>query len=242
MNARGVRVVGYYETSVSMATWGVSYFCNVLEMKPVIFYYKYKDGLHNNQEKQQVIWNRFGAEIIINEKPNMQKLHEAVSRKEFEKLYPTGEFLPAGLKFDYTVEEVAKQVHLVPPEALGGTIVICCGSGMMTAGVLTGLSELGISQDVIGVIVHPKSKENLKKFVISKSYLDPFHRMNFNIVEYGYEYTEQEKCEVPFPCCPYYDRKAYKWMIDNYDKLKQPVLFWNIGSSYTYYNKEDLLK
>ncbi len=83
MKARGVREVGYYETSISMATWGVSYFCRELGMKAVVFYYKYKDGLKHNQEKQQKIWKKFGAEVHINERPNMQKLHEALSRKKF---------------------------------------------------------------------------------------------------------------------------------------------------------------
>lgn len=237
IKSRGIREVGYYETSVSMATWGISFFCQILGIKPVIFYYRYIDGLKHNQEKQHQIWKRFDAEVHINKQQNMQKIHEAVSKKKFNKMYPDGEFLPAGLKFDYTVEEVAKQVHNVPAEALGGTVVICTGSGMMAAGVLTGLSELDISQDVVGVIVHPKSKSNLKKFILSKSEMDPFHRIKFNIVDHGYEYTEQENCDVPFPCCPYYDRKAYKWMIDNIDKLKKPILFWNIGSSYVYYDK-----
>lgn len=241
MRARGVHEVGYYETSISMATWGVSYFCHLLNMKAVVFYYRYIDGLKYNQEKQQQIWKKFGAEVHINDRPNLQKIHESMSKKRFLDMYPNGEFLPAGLKFDYTIDEVTKQVHNVPDKALGGTVVICAGSGMMIAGVMNGLSERNISQDVIGVLCHSdKNKLNMKKFVISKSSLDPWHRIKLTIVDHGYDYTDREDCEVPFPCCPYYDRKAYKWMIDNFDKLRKPVLFWNIGSSYIYYDKEFL--
>lgn len=241
LKSLGIKEVGYFETSISMATWGVSYFCQELGMKAVIFYYEYKDGLKHEQAKQQKIWKKFGAEVHRLDKANMQKVQESVSKKKFLKIYPEGEFLPAGLKFDHTVTEVAKQVKLVPKKTLGGTLVICAGSGMMTAGVIKGLSDLGIQQKVIGVIVHPKSRENLKKFIIKKSIHDPFYYPDLKIVDYAYEYTQRENCDVPFPCCPYYDRKAYKWMIDGIDRLKKPILFWNIGSGYYNYSIDYLL-
>ena len=37
---RGIDTVGYFETSISMATWGISYFCKLLEMKPIVFCYE----------------------------------------------------------------------------------------------------------------------------------------------------------------------------------------------------------
>jgi hypothetical protein len=35
--------------------------------------------------------------------------------------------------------------------------------------------------------------------------------------------------DCPFPCNRYYDKKAFKWMVDNIDSIIQPVIFWNIG-------------
>ena len=62
IKSRGIETVGYFETSISMATWGVSYFSTLLEMNPPhIFYHRYKDGLKNEQKKQQIIWEKFGA-------------------------------------------------------------------------------------------------------------------------------------------------------------------------------------
>jgi hypothetical protein len=53
---------------------------------------------------------------------------------------------------------------------------------------------------------------------------------NLHLLDTGYQYTDKEEIEIPFPCNVYYDAKAYKWTIDNIDKLKKPVLFWNTGA------------
>ncbi len=236
MKSRGIDTVGYYETSVSMATWGVAYLCQELGMKAVVYYYKYKDGPKYNQEKQFKIWKRFNVIVHINKQPQMQKIHESMSKRKFLEKYSKGEFLPAGLKFDQTVQEVSKQVENVPKKALGGTIVICTGSGMMASGVLNGIYKYSNKkQNIIGVIVHPKSVTNLKKKIIKRVGVLPIllnNRINFKVIDYGYIYTKREDCKTEFSCCPYYDKKAYKYMVDNYKQLKKPVLFWNIGSEY----------
>jgi len=45
-----------------------------------------------------------------------------------------------------------------------------------------------------------------------------------------HEYPDIENMHCPFPCNPYYDRKAWKWLIENYTDLQKPILFWNIGA------------
>lgn len=237
IKSRNIKTVGYFETSISMATWGIGYFCKLLNIHPVVFYYEYKELAHN-RAKQHEIWEKYNIETHKLEKPNMQKIQEAVSSKLFAEIYPEGEFLPAGLKFDQTVDEVAKQVQIIPDEALGGTLIICTGSGMMAAGVLRGIIDRGISQTILGITIHPKNTENMKRFILKKSNVGEFDfvatKSKLQIINSGYEYTQKEECNVPFPCCPYYDRKAYKYMLDNMKSFKKPVLFWNIGAPYNF--------
>ena len=41
--------------------------------------------------------------------------------------------------------------------------------------------------------------------------------------------NNEENIHTEFSSSIYYDKKALKWLDDNYNKLEQPVLFWNIG-------------
>ena len=40
-----------------------------------------------------------------------------------------------------------------------------------------------------------------------------------------------EDYEVPFPCNGTWDRKAWKWLEHNIEKLEGNILFWNIGGN-----------
>lgn len=90
----------------------------------------------------------------------------------------------------------------------------------------------------------PKSLENMRKRIMTMAGQDKELPKGFNLLnkksvksslflyDIGYEYTQREKCECPFPSNEFYDRKAWKWLLDNYEKLKAPILFWNIGSDF----------
>jgi hypothetical protein len=45
----------------------------------------------------------------------------------------------------------------------------------------------------------------------------------------GIDYYSQEKIDTPFPSSIYYDKKAWRWLTENLEKLQDPVIFWNIG-------------
>ena len=53
---------------------------------------------------------------------------------------------------------------------------------------------------------------------------------NWSIVSAGYDYYDAEERPVPFPCHPYYDAKAWRWLESHLDEIPGEVLFWNIGS------------
>ena len=68
-----------------------------------------------------------------------------------------------------------------------------------------------------------------KAGVVPYSLLKPI-KPRMRVIDYNYEYRYKEEVDCPFPCNPYYDRKAWKWLLDKLPKLKQPILFWNIGA------------
>jgi 1-aminocyclopropane-1-carboxylate deaminase/D-cysteine desulfhydrase-like pyridoxal-dependent ACC family enzyme len=235
LQTQGVDTVAYMETSISMASWGISYFANVLGMKSVIYYPKYKQGLKHEQKEQLKIAHKFGAKLFPIEPPNMLKINFYTARKHFHKNFE-GQMLELGLPFDETISEVVQQVDMLYSECLGGTIVVCAGSGTMAAGILRGL---GLRSDikyqrVTATLIAKKKTDVMYNNIFNKSHLTAFDlaRINLKVEESDYDYSDAEFCECPFPCSPYYDRKTYKWMLDNYDKLEKPILFWNIGSSF----------
>jgi len=235
LRSQDIDTVAYMETSISMASWGISYFTSVLGMKSVIYYPKYKQGMKHEQKEQLKIAHKFGATLYPIEPPNMLKINFYKARKHFHENFK-GQMLELGLPFDETIAEVVMQVDMLQPEHLGGTIVVCAGSGTMAAGILRGI---GIRNDVkyqrvIATLIAKKKTDVMHNNIFTKSHLTAFDlaRINLKVEESDYDYSDAEFCECPFPCSPYYDRKTYKWILDNYEKLEKPVLFWNIGSSY----------
>lgn len=235
LKQRGVTTVGYMETAISMAGWGISYFCQKLGMKAVIFMPQYKNGLRHNQLFQLGQWRKFGAEVLELEKPNRLQINFYRARKQLIEKYPGAIMLPQGLPFVQTVHEVCEQLKNIDRDILRGSIVCCIGSGTMMAGVLKGCAEAEVSPDCYGILVSIKGTGLMRKKVLKMASLKDrsfFNRLTvkFSVIDYGYEYTQRENCESPFPCNPYYDKKAWKWLLDNKKSLKKPVLFWNIGA------------
>jgi len=232
----GIKIFGYMETSVSMAGWGLSYFCQRLNMKAVIFYPHYKDGIsRDNQDFQKEKWLQFGAKVLPLENPNRLMINWYRARKQLHQLYPDAVMLPQGLPFQETIEEVAKQVQK-DKETFQSlkSIIICAGSGTMTAGVIQGLSEISATPKVYGVLVAPKSKTKMEKKILQMAGVQTeglfASNIDLEIIDAGYEYTQKEECDCPFPCNLHYDRKAWKWTVDNINEIEQPILFWNIGA------------
>lgn len=242
LKQEGIDTIGYMETTISMAGWGISYFCRELDLNAVIFYPCYKDkNIRENQEFQIEKWKEFGAKIVPLENPNRMKINFYRAQKRLKESNPNCYMLPLGLPFPETVQEIAKQIALFDQKY--ESIVICIGSGTMAAGVLRGLNDKKMTSTVYGIFCAPKNIENMHKKILASANLDNSSRKGFNILKKsnisslnlyneGYEYTQKEEIKCPFPCNPYYDRKAWAWLLRNYDSLKKPVLFWNIGSDY----------
>lgn len=218
--------VSYVETSVSMAGWGVAWAGYHLGMKCRIFNPVYKKSIPLLEFHRQQ-WKRWGAELV-DIPAGMAKVNYYIARKQTPKGY---KLLPLGLPLSETLEETAR----IAKECIKDfpAIVICVGSGTIASGVWQA-TRLG--QTVYGVMSRT-GNVSLKRKRIMNDYLSPLTHFqsskkgNLELIDEGWEYTEACNTPVPFPCHPYYDAKAWDWLVKNRKWLAEPILFWNIGST-----------
>ena len=228
----GYTHVGYTETSISMAGWGVAFGCWKLGMKAVIFDPQYK-GDHAGRgvlEYHRKMWRRFNAEIIPI-KAGMARVNYNVARKILQQSYGDGaEMLPLGLPFQETIlATVSEAVDTRLNSNIDfQTVVVNVGSGTIAAGVAIGFAD----RRIYGVMGRTGNFERKQRDICKKGkfVIRGMTGIDFELIDPGWEYTERCDVEVPFPCHPYYDAKAFDWMITEHYQLKDPVLFWNIGS------------
>jgi len=234
LKAKGVETIGYTETSISMAGWGVAWMAKQLGMTAVIFNPIYKTPnevltLHRSK------WIEFGAKMI-DIPAGMAKVNYHISKNILREQYgPGAVMLPLGLPFIETIREVYLEFALSKCKKFN-TIVMCVGSGTMAAGVLKGVLKTKSKAQVIGVLCRPSKKIRQKKSLILGMAGAVLNDDFFQMVDLGYEYTQKVDFFAPFPCNPYYDLKAYKFLMDyketeyNNIRFKKPILFWNIGA------------
>lgn len=228
--AAGTKVIGYTETSISMAGIGVAWGCKCLGMKAVIFdpQYKKTPGLLKLHRRE---WKRSGA-VFEPVTATRHKINYYIGKRILREKYPDSVMLPLGLPFRETIEETVAEIEKSDVHKFN-TIVLCIGSGTICAGILLGFK----SKKIIGVMVTTGNIKRKREKILNKAglYNDGFFgtKINFRIEDPGWQYTDRCTIPIPFPCHPYYDAKAYLWMIQNLKQLSKPVLFWNIGAMIT---------
>lgn len=232
MKAQGFTHIGYTETSVSMAGWGVACCCELLGLKAVIYDPQYKEtpdilAFHRTQ------WAKFKP-IIRKVSAGMAKVNFHICKRalinEFSGEYQKAVMLPLGLSFPETVRAArieAKSVNREYPVKFK-TVIVNVGSGTVAAGVAAGFP----AATIYGIMGRTGNKGMKMEMIRRKGDFRTwgFNRIDFRIIDPGWEYTQKSDIRCPFPCHPYYDLKAYAWMVENFKVLKGPILFWNIGS------------
>ncbi|GAG05798.1 unnamed protein product, partial [marine sediment metagenome] len=234
----GVEVVGYSETSISMACWGLSWAANHQDIKVLAFMPKYKHRQPPLLEYHRSMWEALGAETRPIEKPSRGSINfyrsRAILRDEFG---DRAQMIVMGMPFPETTLETTKQVLLTPELADCRSLVINIGSGVICAGVLKGIdSKYPGMVKVYGVAAryYDSSRSinsrtdvvHWKAGLVKGGLLGPL----FQFANTRHEYTAPCEVEAPFPCNPFYDKKAWEWLVNNYDDIEKPVMFWNIGA------------
>lgn len=231
----GVKNVAYMDTAISMAGWAISYYAPPLGLNPIILWPGYKDGNRHNMERHIGKCVQLGAEVFYLENPTQLSINWYRARKFISSRFERAVLLPQGLPFRQTILDVAQEVISVPRAAWGGTVVISVGSGTMAAGLITGLMAQEVNQRVVGVLASPKNCAKMEAVIREKAsgfLKGAWCKRNLRVVDTGLKYTAVPSSDIAptFPCCPYYDLKAWAWLRSNLKTLEQPVLFWNIGA------------
>lgn len=230
LKKHGYSGVGYTETAVSMAGWGVVWACKKLGLRAVIFDPLYKSPppileFHRQQ------WQKFDNVEIISIKAGMASVNWYISRKLLQGQYGNQyKLLPLGLPLVDSVEATAQETQKVDWGQYR-SVVVNVGSGTMAAGVWKGIDKgFGI---IYGVMGRTGSKGRKLKTIEKKA-----ERSNsglfradweMQLIDPGWGYSQKCNHPCPFLCHPYYDRKAWKWLQENIDSIPKPILFWNIG-------------
>ena len=235
LRERGIKTVAYMDTSISMASWGLSYCAPLADLHAVILFPEYKDGPRHNMEEHIKRCVQLGAEVLYLENPTQLAINWYRAREFVEKQYTDAVLLPQGLPFEETIHSVADEMKNVPQAALGGTIVTAVGSGTMTSGILSGLILHHEVQCVHGILVSEGQIQKTKRKIISRSHGGLFKQGVWapwlTLYWTGYEYHDVvDHLNIPFPCNKYYDAKAWGYLLKNIDHIKQPILFWNVGA------------
>jgi len=235
---KGITTIGYTETSISMAGWGVAWACKMLGLKAVIFDPQYKDY---GKEHLQVLkyhrsqWKKFDA-TIINIQAGMAKVNWYISKSMLEDIYGEDEsiLLPLGLPFQETIDATAEEViQVLTDHPKIKNIVVNIGSGTIAAGIWKGCINHGGFYNIFGVLGRSSELKKKKEIIAKKAGVLSYGvfqpQSGLSLVDEGWEYTQKCEIESPFPCHPYYDLKAWDWLERNIHRLKEPILFWNIG-------------
>lgn len=223
--------IGVVDSRHSKAGWGVSYLCQHYGIPCVVYYpiLKSDTGLRAYQKKCQ----EFGAELR-GLPATMSAVLFNQAKKDFYEKDPTGYMMPNGLKLIESVEGTARELaDSTPPELLTDdkVWVVSISSGTIGAGVLWGLVQSNFRGRLIFHFGYDRSEKGLWDYLerLLPSSVLSSRGFALEFVNEGYEYKDAVSIHVPFPCNPYYDRKAYKWIIEHLDYNSGNVVFWNIG-------------
>lgn len=216
----GIRLTGCWDTRVSKLGLGLAACSAEFPGMRCVVSYPTKKGEPEPASVREA--RTLGAEVYPTP-GNRISISFATARK-----YVTdkgGVMLPFGLECQEAVDGVAAEAATVPREFLeGGTVVLSCGSGVTLAGLISGLPIRPHS--IIGL----SSGRSVKNIM---SCLNRYVKRVPDCVvvhEALLPYSTIARFPCPFPTHPNYDLKAWKFLEDNLSTLRDPVLFWNIGS------------
>lgn len=181
--------------------------------------------------RMPTIVKRYGSEIRIISKSGIHKIlyNKAKTIAKDENLFVVDYGFNITEYPELILNAVSNQVENIPDEL--DNLVITCGSGITTLGVLIGLHRFKKNvKNIYLVCTAPNRKQmidsNLKKYNIEMEYnmIDLFHTKGFK-----YEVGVRAVCDG-IELHPNYEAKSYNWLINNIDFKKEKTLLWIVGS------------
>ena len=214
--------VGVVDTIHSKAGWGVAWICYHMNIPCIVFYPKLKAEKNGYvRPYQRIAYEKYGAYIYPLKATKSAVLYYQ-ARKIFRENYPEGLFLPNGLQLEESIEATAKEVYNIPKECFGEewVWVVSVSSGTIAKGIMKTLSEECFAGTLVLHLGYSRKVDFQNRYP---------HYYKFKVIDEKYQYKDKVEYNCPFPCNPYYDLKAWKWLIEKSDYEKN-ILFWNIGS------------
>ena len=258
---KGYEKVAIVPTLISRADWVLSWVVNKKfsnELETVVFYPLYRSK--NSNTFSRVMSYCLGAEM----RPINACRHSIMEARAMKLIDRKTYMMPKMLMTSESVFSVGEEAMRIPDRLLNGTIVVSVGSGTMLSGIIFGLLRKRVlPKKIVGVLVTKRTPAGLK--IVRRRIMDLINLTLFEYIKYkaeklsfgtdkkklpllfvppnlelvnsGYNYTDAIlDVKPPFPCDQYYDRKAWKWLLEHYDELPKPVLFWNVGGEWDLYN------
>lgn len=214
LKEQGVKKIAVYDTRISKAGQGIAVICEQLGLECYAGFPQLKGKPISEQHR---IAEEHGATLIP-----MKAGRTAIGYANFKQtVYEKGcHILPLGLTFPETAEAVESVSSGLKDKF--NSIVLSTGTGTIASGVARGTNA-----SVLGVSCGMSTQRQWKRIhEINPEYLF----LNLILIEPEYEYyTALDTSGCPFPTSPYYDMKAWDWLLRNYKQLRPPILFWNIG-------------
>lgn len=224
------RYIGVLDTYHSKAGWGVSMLCEAMGKTAVVFYPVYKDD--TVIRPYQVEAAKHGARIHgLTAGRSCILYHRAKSI--LETLYNGSYMMPNALKCHESVDSTACEVACVPDHLKGRDTlwIVSCSSGTIAAGVMKGLVDHNSDSRLLLHMGYSRSGGELIRYMKGIAGITDTKGLRIDVVDEGYSYKDAVSMFAPFPCNPYYDRKAWKWLHDHVLTIPEPyILFWNIGA------------
>ncbi len=181
--------------------------------------------------RMPTICRRYKARIRIISKSGIHKIlyNKAKKIAQEEKLFVVDYGFNITNYSDILLSAVSNQVKNIPEEL--DNLVITCGSGITTIGIIIGLHKFHKKVKKIYLVCTAPNRDKLIRETISKhgikqSYtmIDLFHTKGFK-----YEVGVKESIgAIGFH--PNYEAKAFRWLKNNLNYKEQKTLLWIVGS------------
>jgi 1-aminocyclopropane-1-carboxylate deaminase/D-cysteine desulfhydrase-like pyridoxal-dependent ACC family enzyme len=232
LHERGVKTIASQDTSISRIGWGVSWLAKKFDMTHYNFY-PAKKGL-NFYQRMSKYW---GGKLV----PlpgTFSNAFRVAAMKWMARHNVKAEFLPIGLSMPEAVQANADLVSILPSDLFEGSLIISVSSGTICAGLFYGTILNNYKTDIYGVMSSSfKNRRQKIIYLVRRTALGlgrpiKVYDSRLKLIDLGYKYKQREFLIPPFPCDLFLDRKAWKFLVDNIDKLKEPIVFWNVGGEW----------
>jgi len=219
MKEEDVKKVAVFDARVSKSGQGVAFLCQELGLHCAVGFPKLKAQTELNESQKKA--HEMGAEVWAVQAGRTAPCYAAFKREAQLRGYTV---LPLGLTFFETAREVAKIAEAEAERF--ETIVVSTGTGTVACGIALGARKAKVIGVSCGMSVE-RQKKRVMTICNEVRFDNPW---NLELVPTDYDYYQAlDTSSCPFPTSPFYDMKAYVWLLKNFDTLKQPVLFYNIG-------------